>query len=161
MSSRLLAASALVLWVGHPGARSVANGGDPTLSILALLAGTIGLPYFVLSTTSPLMQAWYARSSGARLPYRLYALSNVASLAGLLAYPILAEPLLTTRSQRLSWSVLYCGFALLCAMAAFWQARDGAAQPAAASDPALPLSADVRLLCGSCSRHAPPRCCWR
>jgi hypothetical protein len=142
----LLAASALVLWVGQSGARPAANGGDPTLSILVLLAGTIGLPYFVLSTTSPLLQAWYSRSSGARLPYRLYALSNVASLTGLLAYPILAEPLLTTRNQRLSWSVLYCGFALLCAAAAFSQARHGAAQPACASDPAPPPSVDVRLL---------------
>ena len=143
--SGLLAASVLVLWIAQPGVRPTL-GGDPMLSILVLLAGTIGLPYFVLSTTSPLMQAWYARSSGARLPYRLYALSNAASLAGLLAYPILVEPLLTTRGQRLSWSVLYCGFALLCMAASFSQVRQEAVQPAAGSGPALLPATDVRLL---------------
>ncbi len=131
----LLAASSVVLWTGQTGGRPTANDGDPTLSILTLLAGTIGLPYFVLSTTSPLMQAWYARGSGARLPYRLYALSNIASLSALLAYPILAEPLLATRTQWLSWAVLYGGFALLCATASFSPAHGGVAQQDGMNEP--------------------------
>src|SRR5947209_2165243 len=52
------------------------EAGDPTLRIITLLAATIGLPYFLLSSTSPLLQAWYVRKSGSGMPYRLFALSN-------------------------------------------------------------------------------------
>src|SRR5579872_1997372 len=69
--------------------------GDPTLRILALLAATIGLPYFLLSSTSPLLQAWYVRRSGGRkMPYRLFALSNFGSMLGLISFPFLVEPTL-------------------------------------------------------------------
>ena len=64
---------------------------DPTLRILGLLVATIGLPYALLSTTTPLMQAWYWRSFQQAVPYRLFALSNAASLAALLGYPTLIE----------------------------------------------------------------------
>ena len=60
---------------------------QPSLRILALLAVTVGLPYFLLSSTSPLLQAWYARNHKEGLPYRLFALSNFASLLALLSYP--------------------------------------------------------------------------
>ena len=52
------------------------EAGDPTLRILVLLAATIGLPYFILSSTSPLLQVWYVRRTGNQVPYRLFALSN-------------------------------------------------------------------------------------
>lgn len=63
--------------------------GDPTLRILVLLVATIGLPYFLLSATSPLLQAWFARRSGSAMPYRLFALSNFGSMlvAGKLSVP--------------------------------------------------------------------------
>ena len=56
--------------------------GDPTLRILELLAATIGLPYFLLSSTSPLLQAWYVRRTGSSVPYRLFSLSNFGSIFG-------------------------------------------------------------------------------
>ena len=72
---------------------------QPSLRILALLAVTVGLPYFLLSSTSPLLQAWYARTHKEGLPYRLFALSNFASLLALLSYPLLIEPNLPNRAQ--------------------------------------------------------------
>jgi hypothetical protein len=91
-----------------------AGGEEPILRILGLLSASVGLPYFLLSTTSPLIQAWYAKSHGSILPYRLFALSNLASLLGLLAYPFLVEPLATLRQQSLGWSVPYAVFVALC-----------------------------------------------
>ena len=94
---------------------------DPALNILLLLSTTVGLPYFLLSTTSPLIQAWYSRVMSA--PYRLFALSNAASLVGLLAYPFLLEPTLTTSQQAKLWSGGFVLFALACAMVAFLSTR--------------------------------------
>ena len=84
---------------------------DPSLRILVLLALTIGLPYFLLSTTSPLVQAWFARARPGASPYRLFALSNLASMLALVGYPFLLEPWAPTRTQALGWSV---GYAVLC-----------------------------------------------
>jgi spermidine synthase len=98
--------------------------GDPTLRILELLAATIGLPYFLLSSTSPLLQAWYVRRSGSAMPYRLFALSNFGSMLALISFPFLVEPRLTSSQQAYSWSAGYVGFAALCAFAA-WVSRHG------------------------------------
>ena len=65
---------------------------DPTLWILGLLVGTIGLPYFLLSTTGPLVQSWVARTPWGAQVYRYFSLSNLASLVSLLSYPVLIEP---------------------------------------------------------------------
>lgn len=73
--------------------------GQPSLRILGLLAATVGLPYFLLSSTSPLLQAWYARTHKSGMPYRLFALSNFASMLALLSYPTLIEPNLPNRLQ--------------------------------------------------------------
>lgn len=89
-------------------------GDDPTLLILGLLLATIGLPYLMLSTTSPLLQAWYWRHYETKVPYRLFALSNFASLLALLAYPVAIEPWIPNRGQTVGWSVLYVGFVVLC-----------------------------------------------
>src|SRR6202047_1207270 len=88
--------------------------GDPTLRILELLAATIGLPYFLLSSTSPLLQAWYVRRSGSSVPYRLFALSNFGSMLALVSFPFLVEPRLTSRQQAFMWSGVYVAFAILC-----------------------------------------------
>lgn len=112
--STLLLISLILLPVA-PGANwKPAGGEEPILLILGLLSASVGLPYFLLSTTSPLLQAWYAKSHKAVLPYRLFALSNFASLLGLLAYPFLIEPYLTLRQQSAGWSVSYALFVLLC-----------------------------------------------
>lgn len=123
---------------------------DPSWLILGLLAATIGLPYFLLSSTGPLLQAWFARSyPAATNVYRLFALSNAASLAALVAYPFVVEPYVTTHGQSLSWSTGYALFALLCAGSAFFSlrlaVRNGSAQattrsPAAAESPAPRLT---------------------
>ena len=123
----LLALSCIVLPI-VPGAQWKPIGTEsPSLLILALLAATIGLPYFLLSTTSPLVQAWFARSFPGRSPYRLFALSNLASMLALLGYPIGLEPWVTTRFQSYGWSVAYVVFALLCAACGWYSVR--AARP--------------------------------
>ena len=99
---------------------------DPLLRILGLLAATVGLPYFLLSSTSPLLQSWYSRSNGGAIPYRLFALSNVGSMAGLLTYPVLVEPYLTNRAQAWMWSTAYAVFALVCGTVAFRSRRSRA-----------------------------------
>ena len=88
---------------------------DPALRILTLLAVTIGLPYFLLASTSPLLQAWFARSHPGAAPYRFYALSNIGSMLALLSYPILLEPRFSTTHQAFAWSVAYAASAALCA----------------------------------------------
>ena len=79
----------------------------------------MGLPYFLLSTTGPLLQAWYARRFKGTMPYRLYALSNAGSMFALLSYPVLFEPTLTTHQQAWMWSVAYGAFIVLCGFTAF------------------------------------------
>ena len=96
---------------------------DPTLRILELLTATIGLPYFLLSSTSPLLQAWYVRRFTTGVPYRLFALSNFGSMLALVSFPFLVEPRLTTKLQAYSWSGAYVAFGLVCAVAA-WKSRE-------------------------------------
>lgn len=96
---------------------------DPMMLIIGLLAATIGLPYFLLSTTGPLLQSWVARVSlGARV-YRLFSLSNMASLLALLSYPFLIETQATLRAQAYGWSALFAAFAVLCAAAGVYFVR--------------------------------------
>ncbi len=120
----LLAASLFSLPVAPSIALKPGGYEDPGIRILALLLVSIGLPYFLLSSTSPLMQAWYARSHQAALPYRLFALSNLASLLGLLAYPVLIEPNVTLHQQSIGWSSAFAVFAMLSVGAAFLSRQD-------------------------------------
>ncbi len=114
----LLLASAAVLPI-YPNAVWKPSGTEePTLAILGLLAVTVGLPYFLLSTTGPLLQAWYARRFKGAMPYRLYALSNAGSMFALVSYPVLFEPVYTTHQQTTIWSVAYGVFVALCGMTA-------------------------------------------
>ncbi len=114
---------------------------DPTLHILLTLAASIGLPYFLLSSTGPLIQSWTARSLVDARVYRLFALSNFASLLGLLAYPFVIEPRASLAQQAWAWSAVYALFTLLCA-AAGWafvvrQPRAGATPALAAASPGI------------------------
>jgi hypothetical protein len=105
---------------------------DPTLRILGLLVFTIGLPYLVLCTTAPLIQAWFSRAFPGLRVYRLFALSNLASLVALASYPFLIEPRMTTTRQAYVWSAAYLLFTLLCGGVAFsgLSGRDWAPVPA-------------------------------
>ncbi|MBC7778598.1 MAG: fused MFS/spermidine synthase [Proteobacteria bacterium] len=96
---------------------------DPVLRILGLLLVTIGLPYLLLSTTGPLVQAWFARTFTNAVPYRLFALSNLASMLALLSYPIAIEPWVNTVAQSWGWSVGYLAFVVLCSVAAVYGLR--------------------------------------
>ena len=102
----------------------VLNSGSshPTLAVFAVLTSTIGLPFLALGTTSPLMQVWWARMHGSAIPYRLFALSNLASLLALASYPTLLEPRLTLRAQRVAWCCGFAVFAVVSGMLA-WRAR--------------------------------------
>jgi hypothetical protein len=86
---------------------------EPVLRILALLAVSVGLPYFALSATSPLLQAWY-RHVDEESAYRLYAISNGGSFLALFAFPFLLEPALPLPRQGWYWSVAYAIFAVTC-----------------------------------------------
>jgi hypothetical protein len=112
---------------------------DPAWQVLALLAASIGVPFVLLATTSPLLQAWSIALH--RNPYRLFAVSNLASLAALATYPWLIEPWLAVDRQALGWSIGYALYVLaLCALA--WGRRGAAfaARSAAASRSAAPPS---------------------
>jgi hypothetical protein len=128
----LTAAGALVVsaffWLSpiYPGTNwRPADSSSPVLHILALLSVSVGLPFFLLSTTSPLMQTWFAVANPQGSPYRLYALSNLGSLLGLLTYPVVVEPNLTLRNQGRIWAVLFFVFGSACAFCALRHARSG------------------------------------
>jgi hypothetical protein len=121
----LLAVSLATLPIIPDAAWKPAGDEDPTWRILGLLAVTIGLPYFLLSTTGPLVQAWFARTFPAGTVYRLFALSNFGSLLALVAYPFAVEPWITTAHQSWAWTAGYVLFAGLCAGSAVLSARAG------------------------------------
>jgi len=120
--------------------------GDPTLRILELLGATIGLPYFLLSSTSPLLQAWYVRKTGGAVPYRLFALSNFGSMLALLSFPFVVEPNIASRQQAYYWSAGFVAFAALCLYTA-WVSREEPAREEAAVEPmsALPAARPTGL----------------
>jgi hypothetical protein len=155
----LLVVSALALPIYPNSAWKPTGSEEPTLAILRLLAITVGLPYFLLSTTGPLIQAWYARRFKGAMPYRLYALSNAGSMFALLSYPVLFEPILTTHQQAWMWSGAYVLFIALCVFTAMRSGNAPAieetveSQAAAKPGPreyamwlALPACASVLLL---------------
>ncbi|HRD92367.1 MAG TPA: fused MFS/spermidine synthase [Accumulibacter sp.] len=97
---------------------------NPTWNVLVVLAAAVGMPYLLLSTTGPLMQAWYARSFASLMPYRLYALSNLASMIALLSYPVLVEPYFRVHDQAIAWSAAYVVFVVAC-LGSAWQSWKG------------------------------------
>jgi spermidine synthase len=108
--------------------------------LLALLAATLGVPFFLLSATAPLLQRWFSRTahSDAENPYFLYAASNAGSLLGLLSYPVVIEPALPLAAQRQVWGWGYwllCAAILLCAVTA-WRHLDPAHMRSVPSEPA-------------------------
>ena len=117
----ILAVSLLFLPVGPGMHWKSAVAESPALLILEMLSASIALPFLALSATSPLLQHWLA-ATGHRTPYRLFAVSNFASLAALIAYPLIIEPTLDMTAQRIWWSAAYVVFAAACAVCA-WVSR--------------------------------------
>jgi len=109
-----------------PSQRFKPIGSDAPISgILVLLLATVGGPYFILSSTGPLLQRWFSRLFADRSPYRLYSLSNVGSLLALLSYPFVIEPMLRLRVQVGIWSILYAVFAALVVACSLLVIRQG------------------------------------
>ena len=122
----LLISSLLALPILPKDAWRPSNPFHPAWHILWLLSVTAGLPYFLLSSTSPLLQAWYACQDADATPYRFYALSNLASMLALVSYPLLVEPWVGTTFQGRGWSWAYAGVAMVCAVVALSSSHDKA-----------------------------------
>jgi len=98
---------------------------NPIVQIMFLLTVSVGLPYFILSTTGPLLQKWFSRVNLGIQPYRLYAFSNAGSLIGLISYPFIVEPSLSRQQQANIFSASLAVFAVLCTgcMIYIWKQR--------------------------------------
>jgi SAM-dependent methyltransferase len=125
----LLAAGLVLLPIVPSATWKPEAAGDPTWLILGALATSVGLPYFALSATSPLLQAWLSTTRPGASPYRLYAVSCAGSLLALATYPLAFEPLLRLRMQAETWSALFVAFAFLCCVCAvgLWRSKQRAA----------------------------------
>lgn len=140
----LLAAAAIALPLGLPKGATPPDAGSPIPWLLTTLALTAGLPYFIVSTTGPLLQRWFSRTTHphAADPYFLYAASNAGSILGLLAYPFLIEPLIPLSRQGWIWSL---GYALFGAgvLACAWLTRRNLQPADAALATPAPTAASV------------------
>ena len=132
----LLAAAAFLLPISVAGA-APRGGQEPIAWLLLLMVTTVGLPFFVLSATGPMLQKWFAETGhpGASNPYWLYAASNLGSMLALLGYPFVMEPRLRLMEQSRVWAAGYALLALLVVLCAWalWR-RNPAGAPAAAAD---------------------------
>jgi hypothetical protein len=151
----LLVASIALLPIVPAAFWKPAGAENPSWLILGMLTATIGLPYFLLSTTSPLVQVWFARRFPARSPYRLFALSNLASMIALLGYPFLLEPWVVTRAQAWGWSAGYVAFVALCIAAGYASRRAPHAMVRTQSASA-PVAAEARADDAAGDAGAPP-----
>jgi spermidine synthase len=120
----LLAAASAIAWTFQTIDPSRASQ-HPVSAIFAALGLSIGLPFLMLGATSPLLQVWLARLETRGIPYRLFALSNLASLLALALYPTLIEPHFTLKAQRLIWCSGFAAFALISAIIT-WRTRSAA-----------------------------------
>lgn len=118
----LLGAAIAMLPIAPADAWKPTGTEDPALRILLLLLASVGLPYFVLSSTSPLVQVWFTRTTGGANPWRLYALSNIGSLAALLSYPLFFEVHWDVLEQTTLWAVGFGAFVVL-SLAGVWLDR--------------------------------------
>jgi hypothetical protein len=159
-----------LLPVALPSGWAPPPGDYPVGWLLLVLLRTVGLPFFVLSTTAPLLQSWFA-ASGERSsedPYFLYAASNIGSMAALLSYPTLVEPMFSIAAQNRAWAVGYVLLAGLIARSGwlFLRARttngDGqtATGPQASATPAASQSESNASLTSAEPPSFPRRLRW-
>ena len=113
-----LAVALLTLPIAPDSSWKPTNSDWPAVRIILLTTCCIGLPYFLLSSTGPLVQSWFARTNPGDSPYRLYSLSNLGSLLALVSYPFAVEPAFSKTTQSTLWSVLFGGFVALCSSCA-------------------------------------------
>lgn len=115
--------------------------------LFGLFAASIGLPFFTLSASAPLLQSWFAASGHQQAgnPYVLYAASNLGSFAALFAYPVIVEPFLALQTQTAAWSIGFALLAVLLSLAGLYATR---ARPVAVRTEAngdIAVSAGERL----------------
>jgi len=125
----------------------------PTSGIILLLLQTVGLPFIVISASGPLIQHWFFSVSKGASPYRLYAISNLGSLLGLLSYPVLIEPTFGLQRQTELWSatyVIYGILATLCARQFMHSQPDTKADDRTETAPLVP-KIEHRILWGICA----------
>jgi hypothetical protein len=135
----VLLAPLLVLPIGLPRAWMPPTTTNPAWWLLALLAVSVGLPFFVVSATSPLLQRWFAASGHrwAADPYFLYGASNLGSLLALVSYPVLIEPRLRLAEQSWWWAAGYAALVVLTSICGLWTrhaARDASDTQADATE---------------------------
>jgi len=109
----LLLVSLLLLPITPDEALKPENSDSPVGGIVTLLLVTVGLPYVIISASGPLLQHWFGSAIPGKSPYRLYAVSNLGSLLGLVSYPFLFEPRLKLGEQTQFWSLGYVGYGIL------------------------------------------------
>ncbi len=116
----VLAVPLVVLPLHLPAWNGLSPAHHPVAWLVVVMALSVGLPFFVLSTTAPMLQGWFAatRHASAADPYFLYVASNIGSLTGLLAYPVLIEPTLSLQRQTGLWAAAYVVGATLVAICA-------------------------------------------
>lgn len=144
----LLISAALVLPFQLSGALGDPDPAQPTVWLIGVFALSIAPPFAIIAATAPLIQSWYSRSgrADAHDPYHLYGASNVGSLIGLLAYPLLLEPLLPLAAQTVSWSIGYGALAVLLIASGCiaYSTGSGAAPAVAIADTADSVETDNR-----------------
>jgi hypothetical protein len=113
-------------------------------SVCLIILVSTALPFFVLSTSAPLLQSWFSRLGYGKKAYRLYALSNLGSLLGLLTFPFLLEPALRLKTQGQLWAFLFCVFAAACLLCGRRARKYGTTAPAELQDDPLQDSLTVR-----------------
>lgn len=120
----LLLLIAVHLWRSpfNAAALSSSNQGNPTLWLLQTLLLSVGLPFFIISASSPLLQSWFSRSQHYRAvdPYFLFAASNAGSLIALVAFPLILEPGLGLSEQHRLWRIGFAVLVTLTCMIALW-----------------------------------------
>ena len=138
----LAAAVGLAIFWAFGGLDLSSGPTHPITTIFVALGIWIGLPFLALGATSPLLQVWWSRVEGTEIPYRLFALSNLASLLALAAYPTLVEPYVALHTQRIVWCCGFMAFALIAAGLAVRvrSAAAGSAAEAPKDEPALPAA---------------------
>ena len=135
----LLIVAALVLPFELSTAMGAPDPTQPTVWLIAVFAISIAPPFAIISATAPLIQSWYSRSgrADAHDPYHLYSASNVGSVIGLIAYPVLLEPFLPVAAQTMAWSIGYGALAILLIASGYLALQTGGgARPAVATEAA-------------------------
>jgi hypothetical protein len=132
----LLGFSCLLLPWGVPNAPLLPQDASPTFAVLFSLLGVVGVPYVLVTATAPLLQAWGYSFSATTSPYRLYVVSNLGSLLGLLLYPFAVGPSLNLQQQFLSWSTLFVAFAGIFLLLGKYAKKDAMTSTAAIVAPA-------------------------